>query len=69
MVFKTVGFSYDKVLAGFAGMGHTYLEIFMNFIKSLFNCFFELFDYKIVSNVPGNKPSLPKIFPWSNGKL
>jgi len=59
IVFKTTGFSYDNVLAGFAGMGHTYLEIFINFTKRLFNWFFELFDYKIVPG--GNPPKTPKI--------
>ena len=37
MVFKTVGFSYDNILAGFVGMGHSYLEIFTNFTKKLFH--------------------------------
>jgi hypothetical protein len=39
MVYKTraPGFSADNILAGFAGMGHTYLELFMNFNKRLFN--------------------------------
>jgi hypothetical protein len=69
MVFKTVGFIYDKVLPGIAGITHTYLEFFMNFTKRLFNWIFELFDNKIVPNVPDNKPSLPKNYPWSNDKL
>ena len=69
LVFKTTGFSFDKVLAGFAGMGHTYLEILINFTKRLFNWIFDLFDYKVVPNVPGNKPSLPKSYPWSNGQI
>jgi hypothetical protein len=54
MVFKTVGFSYDNILAGFAGMGHSYLEIFTNFTKRLFNWFVELFDHKVIPNVPGD---------------
>jgi len=52
MVFKTVGFSYDNILAGFAGMGHNYLEIFTNFTKRLFHWFVELFDHKVIPNVP-----------------
>jgi len=36
MVFKTVGFNYENVLAGFVGMGHSYLEIFTNFSKRMF---------------------------------
>jgi len=55
MVFKTTGFSYDNVLAGFAGMGHSYLEIFTNFTKRLFHWFVELFDHKVIPNVPGDK--------------
>jgi hypothetical protein len=66
MVYKTVGFSTDNVFAGFAGMGHTYLEILTNSTKRLFHWFFELFDHKIVPNVPGDGPSKPSKFPlWS----
>jgi hypothetical protein len=65
MVFKSVGFSYDNILAGFAGMGHTYLEVLFNFSKRLFNWFFELFDYKVVPNVPNNPPSAPTSW-WSS---
>jgi hypothetical protein len=54
MVYKTIGFSTDNLLAGFVGMGHTYLEIFGNMTKRLFNWFVELFDHKIIPNVPGN---------------
>lgn len=53
MVFKTVGFSYDNLLAGFVGMGHSYLEIFTNFTKRMFHWFVELFDHRIIPNVPG----------------
>jgi hypothetical protein len=57
LVFKTTGFSSDNIFAGIAGMGHTYLEIFYNFSKRLFYWFVELFDHKIVPNVPNNPPS------------
>jgi|SRR6267378_323749 len=60
MVFKTVGFSYDNILAGFVGMGHSYLEILGNFTKRLFNWFVELFDHKVIPNVPGDNGSLNK---------
>jgi hypothetical protein len=53
MVYKSVGFNYENVLAGFMGMGHSYLEIFANFTKRLFHWFVELFDHKLVPNVPG----------------
>jgi hypothetical protein len=52
IVFKTTGFSFDNILAGFAGMGHQYVEIFMNFTKRLFHWFVELFDHKIIPNIP-----------------
>jgi len=35
-------------------MAHTYLEIFNNFTKSLFNRIFELFNHKVLPNVPNN---------------
>jgi hypothetical protein len=68
LVFKTTGFSSDNILAGFTGMGYTYIEILTNFTKRLFHWFVELFDHKVVPNVPGDtggyfsntKPSLPK---------
>ena len=71
MVYKTVGFSYENVLAGFAGMGHSYLEIFSNFIKKLFNWFVELFDHKVIPNVPGDVNSGNNTYKkiWSSGPL
>jgi len=54
MVFKTVGFNYENVLAGFVGMGNSYLEIFTNFSKRLFHWFVELFDHKVIPNVSGD---------------
>lgn len=56
MVYKTVGFSSDNILAGFSAMGYTYIEMLMNLTKRMFNWFVELFDHKIVPNVPNNKP-------------
>jgi len=67
MVYKSVGFSPDNVLAGFVGMGHTYLEMFASLTRRLFNWFFELFDYKIVPNIPG-EPTIPKTgYNWRSG--
>jgi hypothetical protein len=51
-VIKTTGFSFDNILAGLAGIGHNYLEIITNFTKKLFFWFVELFDHKIIPNVP-----------------
>lgn len=59
MVYKTIGFGPDNILAGFVGMGHTYLEIFVNFNKRLFNWIFDIFDYKVVPNVPNTPPTSP----------
>jgi hypothetical protein len=68
MVFKLTGFSTDNLLAGFAGMGQTYIEILMNFSKRLFHWFFELFDHKVVPNFPGEgKPLTPKN--WLPGQI
>jgi len=61
MVFQTVGFSTDNLLAGFVGMGHTFIEMLINVSKRLFNWFIELFDHKIVPNVP-SEPKNPKTF-------
>lgn len=44
IVFKTVGFSTDNLLAGFYGVGHTYVETLFSLTKRLFNWFVELFD-------------------------
>jgi len=60
MVYKSIGFGMDNVLVGISAMGHTYFEIFINFNKKLFNWIFELFDHKIVPNVPNNPPSSPR---------
>lgn len=61
LVFKTTGFSSDNILVGFVNMGHTYIEMLLNFTKRLFHWFVELFDHKVVPNVPGDIPSTPKI--------
>jgi hypothetical protein len=59
LVIKTTGFSSDNIFAGITARGYTYLEILTNFTKRLFNWFVELFDQKIVPNVPsgGSSPS------------
>jgi hypothetical protein len=59
MVYKSIGFGPDNILAGFVGMGHTYLEVFINFNKRLFNWIFDIFDYKVVPNVPNTPPTSP----------
>ena len=61
MVFHTVGFSTDNILAGITAMGHEYLQLLFNFTHRIFNWFVEIFDHKIVPNVP-NEPKNPKSF-------
>jgi hypothetical protein len=65
VVFNTVGFSYENILAGFVGMGHTYLEIFISFTKRLYTYIYELIDNKVVPNI-GNSPV---VGPSSGGKI
>lgn len=67
LVFKTAGFSTDNLIAGFAGVGETYFVMLGSLVKRMFNWFVELFDYKVVPNIPGDsgggifsKPSVPK---------
>jgi small basic protein len=57
MVYKTTGFGVDTFWANFIALGTNYLDIFITFNKRLFNWIFELFDYKVVPNIPSNKPS------------
>jgi len=59
MVYHTVGFSFDNILVGISAMGHEYLQLLHNFSYRLFNWFIELFDHKIVPNVPTD-PKNPK---------
>ena len=56
-VFKVTGYSSDNWIAGFYGLGHTYIEMFTSFVKRTFYYLVELFDHKIVPNVPNNPPS------------
>jgi hypothetical protein len=62
IVFKSVGFSTDNLMAGFYGVGHTYVETLFSLTKRLFNWFVELFDHKVVPNVPGTGPNTPKVY-------
>ena len=55
-MFKAVGFSFDKILKGFMAMGHAYFEVLGNLTNKLFNWLLNLFDHKIVPNVPNTKP-------------
>ena len=59
VVFATIGFSFDNLLVGFTALGAEYIRIMSNLVKRLFNWFVELFDYKLIPNVPSNPPSKP----------
>jgi hypothetical protein len=56
LVFNTVGFSFDNIMIGFMGLGHKYFEILGSLTNKLFTWFLNLFDKKIVPNVPNTKP-------------
>ena len=56
-VFKVTGYSSDNWIAGFYGLGHTYVEMFTGFVKRLFIWFCDLLDYKIVPNNPPSSGS------------
>lgn len=67
MVFKSVGFSTDNLIIGFTAVGETYFTMLGSLVKRLFCWFVELFDHKIIPNVPGDnggtwfsKPIKPK---------
>lgn len=57
MVYKTTGLGFDTFWANFIAIGNTYLEIFININKKLFNWLLDLFDYKVV---PTDKPTSPR---------
>jgi hypothetical protein len=54
MVFKTAGFSPEHMLAGWAAVGETYFQTLAGLTGKLFRWFVELFDHKVVPNVPGD---------------
>jgi hypothetical protein len=76
MVFKTVGFSTDNLIAGFIGVGETYFIMLKDVTYKLFTWFVELFDHKIIPNVPGDnggtmfsKPKNKSLITPSNIKI
>ena len=54
VVYKTTGFGFDTFYANLIAMGNSYIEIFFNFNKRLYNWIYDFFDTKIV---PGNPPT------------
>ena len=59
-VFRITGFSTDNVIAGIAGLGGTYVEMFTSFVKRLYR-WFHFLDFKVVP-----KPS-DSWWPGENG--
>jgi len=54
MVFKTAGFSSENLIVGWLAVGETYFQTLAGLTGKLFRWFVELFDHKIVPNVPGD---------------
>ena len=63
-VFWISGFSTDNLIAGFYGIGYTYMEMLTSFSKRLFNWFFELFDCKIVPKSPKPPVNYNPLWKW-----
>src|SRR6187402_1580945 len=47
LVYDITGVSQGSFVAGFAGLGNTYAEIFWSFSRRVFNFIFDFFDHKI----------------------
>ena len=58
-IAKLAGWDQGSFLGAFVGMGTVYVDIFTNFIKTSFSWILELFDMKIVPQVPKDKPNFP----------
>lgn len=56
-VYKLTGALDGSVVAGITGLGNTYIEIFTNFSKKVFDWFFDLFDQKIVPKTSDDSTS------------
>nr|YP_010170436.1 hypothetical protein K8K84_mgp034 [Phanerochaete carnosa]QRZ60418.1 hypothetical protein [Phanerochaete carnosa] len=51
-MFKVTGFSMDNIIAGVSGMGAGYVEMFLGFVRKLFNWLYSFFDDKVVPDIP-----------------
>ena len=63
-VFKVTGYSSDNWIAGFYGLGHTYIDMFTGLIKRMFIWFCDLLDIKVVPSVPKTPPTAPTWWPF-----
>lgn len=57
LVIGSIGFEPSLLIYNWLALGNTYIEIFYSLCKRFFNWLVELFDHKIIPNVPTNKPS------------
>jgi hypothetical protein len=64
MVYKTTGYNHETFLALFTSMGHSYLEIFINMNKRIFNWFYNLFDNSIPNVYNGPTPPKVPSYMW-----
>lgn len=75
-VYKLTGYSTDTFIGGISGMGYTYFEMITTTFYRIFTWFLELFDYKIIPNIPNNPPSpsavetiIDKAYPFPRPEL
>jgi hypothetical protein len=54
LMFKITGLTSENILASFYLLGNNYMEAFFNLSRRIFNWFVDLFDHKIIPNVPGD---------------
>ena len=58
LIFKITGWLEGSFIGYIGIMGNTYMEIFSSFCIKVFNWIYELFDSKVVPEVP-NKTNNP----------
>lgn len=61
LIFKITGWSEFSFIGIVSTFGNAYIDIFSTFCLKAFNWIYELFDTKIVPDIPSNKPKNP----WS----
>lgn len=49
------GFSTDNIIGGFYGLGVKYIEMITSIFTRLFNWLVDLFDYKVIPNIPSKE--------------
>jgi len=66
-LMKLTGLDQGSFMGAFVGMGTVYVEILSNFISKSFAWFLDLFDMKIVPQLPKDKPNFPSFGSPSGG--